>query len=137
MELCVCGQVNCMNEEVQVYKECVILEVQGEVVCFSELLFQFEKVFEVICQCIYFEIMEQVFFNISKIMVDSGEGGNNIMYLLFDKIMDGQNFSSIIINCMCNMLEGLQNVNSGNMSGMCVMLIMLFGLCGDSVCGGR
>jgi len=131
------GQVNRMNEEAQAYKERVILEAQGEVARFSELLPQFEKAPEVTRQRIYLETMEQVFSNTSKIMVDSGEGGNNIMYLPLDKIMDGQNSSSTTINRMRNTLEGLQNVNSGNTSGTRVTPTTSSGLRGDSVRGGR
>ncbi|MFS1703522.1 FtsH protease activity modulator HflK, partial [Alteromonas sp. AMM-1] len=132
------GQVNRMNEEAQAYKERVILEAQGEVARFSELLPQFEKAPEVTRQRIYLETMEQVFSNTSKIMVDSGEGGNNIMYLPLDKIMEGQNSGSATINRMRNTLEGLQNVNSANNSGSRVTQpTTSSGLRSDSGRGGR
>ncbi|TPV54540.1 FtsH protease activity modulator HflK [Aestuariibacter sp. GS-14] len=132
------GQVNRMNEEAQAYKERVILEAQGEVARFSELLPQFEKAPEVTRQRIYLETMEQVFSNTSKIMVDSGEGGNNIMYLPLDKIMEGQNSGSATINRMRNTLEGLQNVNSASNSGSRVTQpTTSSGLRSDSGRGGR
>lgn len=84
------GQVNRMNEEAQAYKERVTLEAQGEVARFKELLPQYEQAPEVTRQRIYLETMEKVYSNTSKIMVDGGEGNNNIMYLPLDKIMDRQ-----------------------------------------------
>ncbi len=85
------GQVNRMNEEAQAYKERVILEAQGEVARFEELLPQYEAAPQVTRQRIYLETMEQVFSSTSKIMVDSSGGGNNMMYLPLDKIMERQN----------------------------------------------
>jgi membrane protease subunit HflK len=110
------GQVNRMNEEAQAYKERVTLEAQGEVARFEELLPQYEKAPEVTRQRIYLETMEQVFSSTSKIMVDSGEGGNNIMYLPLDKIMQNQGSGSSTLDRMRNTLEGLQN-NVANSSG--------------------
>lgn len=81
------GQVNRMNEEAQAYKERVILEAQGEVARFSELLPQFEAAPQVTRDRIYIETMEAVLGNTSKILVDS-EGGNNMLYLPLDKIME-------------------------------------------------
>ncbi|MGQ8365576.1 FtsH protease activity modulator HflK [Glaciecola sp. 1036] len=83
------GVVNRMLEEAQAYKERVILEAQGEVARFEELLPQYEAAPEVTRQRLYLETMEQVFGNTSKVMVDT-EGGNNMMYLPLDKIMQQQ-----------------------------------------------
>ncbi|NVK54117.1 MAG: FtsH protease activity modulator HflK [Alteromonadaceae bacterium] len=115
------GQVNRMNEEAQAYKERVTLEAQGEVARFEELLPQYEKAPQVTRQRIYLETMEQVFSNTSKIMVDSGEGGNNIMYLPLDKITQNTGASNkSSLERMRNTLEGLQNNvanTTGNSSG--------------------
>lgn len=87
------GQVNRMNEEAQAYKEQVTLEAQGEVARFEELLPQYERAPEVTRERIYLETMEQVLSSTSKILVDS-DGGNNMMYLPLDKIMERQQNSS-------------------------------------------
>lgn len=99
------GQVNRMNEEAQAYKEQVTLEAQGEVARFNELLPQYEKAPQVTRERIYLETMEQVLGNTSKILVDS-KGGNNMMYLPLDKIMERQ--QSTTTNHSRNTLEGLQ-----------------------------
>ncbi|MEC7698817.1 MAG: protease modulator HflK, partial [Pseudomonadota bacterium] len=99
------GQVNRMNEEAQAYKERVTLEAQGEVARFEELLPQYERAPQVTRERIYLETMEEVLGNTSKIMVDS-KGGNNMMYLPLDKIMERQ--QSTNNKNTRNTLEGLQ-----------------------------
>lgn len=99
------GQVNRMNEEAQAYKEQVTLEAQGEVARFNELLPQYEKAPQVTRDRIYLETMEEVLGSTSKILVDS-KGGNNMMYLPLDKIMERQ--QSTTTNRSRNTLEGLQ-----------------------------
>ena len=87
------GQVNRMNEEAQAYKERVILEAQGEVARFSELLPQYEAAPVVTRERIYLETMEEVLGKTSKVLVDS-KGGNNMMYLPLDKMMEKRSSSS-------------------------------------------
>lgn len=111
------GQVNRMNEESQAYKERVILEAQGEVARFEELLPQYENAPEVTRQRIYLETMEQVFANTSKILLDSGEGGNNIMYLPLDKFISNQDTGSATRDRLRNTLEGLQNNVANSSAG--------------------
>mgnify|MGYP001075593730 CR=1 FL=1 len=101
------AQVNRMNEEAQAYKERSILEAQGEVARFEELLPQFEAAPEVTRQRIYLETMEQVFSNTTKVMIDT-EGGGNMMYIPLDKIMERQNRVGTGTN-ISNTLEGLRN----------------------------
>jgi membrane protease subunit HflK len=118
------GQVNRMNEEAQAYKERVTLEAQGEVARFEELLPQFERAPVVTRERIYLETMEEVLSNSSKILVDS-KGGNNMMYLPLDKIMDRQRENAKPTSR--STLEGLQmpvtneggrNLNSTPTSGL-------------------
>jgi membrane protease subunit HflK len=118
------GQVNRMSEEAQAYKERVTLEAQGEVARFEELLPQFERAPVVTRERIYLETMEEVLSNSSKILVDS-KGGNNMMYLPLDKIMDRQRENAKPTSR--STLEGLQmpvtneggrNLNSTPTSGL-------------------
>lgn len=118
------GQVNRMNEEAQAYKERVTLEAQGEVARFEELVPQFERAPVVTRERIYLETMEEVLSNTSKILVDN-EGGNSMMYLPLDKIMERQN--TTVSPSSRSTLEGLQmpvsneggrNRNSSPTSGL-------------------
>lgn len=101
------AQVNRMNEEAQAYKERSVLQAQGEVARFEELLPQYEAAPEVTRQRIYLETMEAVFANTTKVMIDT-EGSGNMMYLPLDKIMERQNSQQGGRN-ISNTLEGLQN----------------------------
>ena len=87
------GQVNRMNEEAQAYKERVILEAQGEVARFAELLPQYESAPTVTRERIYLETMEEVLGKTSKVLVDT-KGGNNMMYLPLDKMMEQRSSST-------------------------------------------
>ena len=117
------GQVNRMNEEAQAYKERVTLEAQGEVARFEELLPQYERAPEVTRERIYIETMEQVLSNTSKILVDS-QGGNNMMYLPLDKIMERQQSAAPHSRSTLQGLqmpvtdEGQSNRNSSPTSGI-------------------
>ena len=83
-----------------------ILEAQGEVARFEELLPQFEAAPDVTRQRIYLETMEQVFSSTTKVMIDT-EGGGNMMYLPLDKIMERQNRDPAAN--ISSTLEGLRN----------------------------
>ena len=103
------GQVNRMNEEAQAFKERSILEAQGEVARFEELLPQYLAAPVVTRQRIYLETMEEVYSSTSKIIVDT-EGGGNMMYLPLDKIMERQNSQTQAQrDQQRNTLEGLRN----------------------------
>ncbi|MDT0596198.1 FtsH protease activity modulator HflK [Glaciecola petra] len=102
------AQVNRMNEEAQAYKERSILEAQGEVARFEELLPQYEAAPEVTRQRIYLETMEAVYSNTTKVMIDT-EGSGNMMYLPLDKIMERQNLRPSDTRNFNNTLQGLQN----------------------------
>ncbi len=84
------GQVNRMVQEATAYKEGNILNAQGQVAKFEQLLPQYEAAPEVTRQRLYLETMEQVFANTSKVLVDT-QGSGNMMYLPLDKIMQRQN----------------------------------------------
>jgi membrane protease subunit HflK len=103
------GQVNRMNEEAQAYKERSILEAQGEVARFEELLPQYLAAPTVTRQRIYLETMEQVFSSTTKIIVDT-EGSGNMLYLPLDKIMDRTGSRTPAQRAQNrNTLEGLRN----------------------------
>lgn len=101
------GQVNRMSEEAEAYKQRVVLEARGEIARFEELLPQYEAAPVVTRQRLYIETLEAVYSNTSKIMVDS-KGGNNMMYLPLDKLLEKQSGNSSSGNIRST-LEGLRN----------------------------
>ena len=85
-----------MLEEANAYKEQVIARATGQAVRFKKLLVEYDKAPEVTRERLYLDAISSVYSNSSKVLVDV-EGGNNMMYLPLDKIIEsgasGQRFS--------------------------------------------
>lgn len=80
------GQVTRMTQEAEAYRERIILEARGEVERFEKLLPEYQAAKEVTRQRLYIDTMEAILGNSTKVLVDV-DGGNNMMYLPLDKIM--------------------------------------------------
>ncbi len=87
------GRVKRMEQEALAYKSQVVLDAQGEVARFKKILPEYQAAPKVTRERLYIATMEKVYGNTSKVMVDV-EGGNNMMYLPLDKIIQQQNTSS-------------------------------------------
>jgi modulator of FtsH protease HflK len=76
-----------MREEAEAYKNEVIARAEGEARRFEELLTEYKKAPQITRERLYIDMMESVLSNSSKVMVDV-EGGNNLLYLPLDKLME-------------------------------------------------
>ena len=74
------------REEADAYKQEVIARAEGEAERFTQLLTEYRKAPAVTRDRLYLDMMQSVLDNSSKIMVDV-EGGNNLLYLPLDKLM--------------------------------------------------
>lgn len=74
-------------EEAQAYQEQVIAEAEGEAQRFLQLLTEYRKAPEVTRERLYIDAMQNFYTNTAKVMVDV-EGGNNMMYLPLDKLIE-------------------------------------------------
>lgn len=83
------GRVKRMEQEALAYKEQTVLDAQGAVARFEKLLPEYQAAPEVTRKRLYITTMEKVYSNTSKVMVDV-DGGNNMMYLPLDKIINQQ-----------------------------------------------
>ncbi len=83
------GRVKRMEQEALAYKGRIVLDAQGEVARFEKILPEYQAAPEVTRQRLYIATMEKVYSNTSKVMVDV-DGGNNMIYLPLDKIMQQQ-----------------------------------------------
>ena len=83
------GRAKRMEQESLAYKAQTVLDAEGEVARFNKILPEYKAAPEVTRQRLYIATMEKVYSNTSKVMVDV-EGGNNMMYLPLDKIMQQQ-----------------------------------------------
>jgi membrane protease subunit HflK len=80
------GQARRALEEANAYKEQVIANAQGEASRFEQVLVEYNKAPEVTRERMYIDTLQHVMSSSSKVMVDV-EGGNNMMYLPLDQIM--------------------------------------------------
>jgi len=76
-----------LREEADAYKNEVITRAEGEAERFEQLLTEYKKAPKITRERLYLDMMESVLSNSSKVMVDV-EGGNNLLYLPLDKLMD-------------------------------------------------
>ncbi len=90
-------------EEASAYKEQVVAQAEGETARFEGVLTEYQKAPEVTRQRLYLDAMETVLSRSTKVMVDV-EGGNNLLYLPLDRMMQGgqsvnsNDFNSSILN---------------------------------------
>lgn len=84
------GRVRRLQQEAQAYKEQMALRALGETARFNELLPQYQLAPEVTRQRIFLETLERIYANNAKIFIDV-EGGNQMMYLPLDKILEQHN----------------------------------------------
>lgn len=80
------GEAQRQLEEAAAYKEKVISEATGEARRFSKLLFEYKLAPVVTRERLYLDAIESVMANSTKVMIDT-EGGNNLIYLPLDKLM--------------------------------------------------
>ncbi|GAB2188609.1 FtsH protease activity modulator HflK [Sessilibacter sp. MAH2] len=81
------GRAQRTIEEANAYKERIVAVAEGEATRFKNLLTEYVKAPEVTRERLYIESIQEVLSNTSKVLVDV-DGGNNMMYLPLDKIID-------------------------------------------------
>ena len=87
------GQAQRMLEEASGYRDAVISRAQGEADRFSKLVSEYRKAPDVTRERLYLETMQEVMSNTSKVMV-SGDGGQNLLYLPLDKMINSRGAST-------------------------------------------
>jgi len=80
------GEAQRLREEANGYKSQVVSKSQGEANRFTKLLEEYKKAPEVTRERLYLDAIEEVMNNSSKVLVDT-DGGNNMLYLPLDKIV--------------------------------------------------
>jgi modulator of FtsH protease HflK len=80
------GMAARLTEEANGHKQRVIANAQGDASRFSAVVAEYEKAPQVTRERMYLETIQQVMQNTSKVVVDQ-KGGNNLLYLPLDKIM--------------------------------------------------
>ena len=81
------GEAKQILEEAKAYKVKLIKSAEGEALRFRQLFTEYEKSPVVTRERLYLESVESVLGNTTKVMIDL-EGGNNLLYLPLDKILE-------------------------------------------------
>ena len=81
------GQAKQMLEQAIAYKVKLINAAEGEASRFTQLYSEYKKAPTVTKERLYLEAVESVLSNSSKVMIDV-EGGNNMMYLPLDQLIN-------------------------------------------------
>lgn len=80
------GRAARIREEAQAYRESVKARAEGEANRFLALLKEYRQAPEVTRERLYITAMQEVLSNTSKVLVDTQEGSNNMMYLPLDRL---------------------------------------------------
>jgi len=75
-----------LREEAEGYRQRVIAQSDGDAQRFRSVLAEYQRAPAVTRDRLYLETMQQVYSNVSKVMVDS-RNGSNLLYLPLDKLM--------------------------------------------------
>lgn len=84
------GEAQRLLEQARGYQQRVVAQAQGEAQRFNKLYQEYSLAPEVTRERIYLDTLEYVMSNSTKVMVDV-DGGNNLLYLPLDKIMESSN----------------------------------------------
>ncbi len=80
------GSASRLKEESEAYKAQVVAQAQGDAQRFKSVLTEYQKAPQVTRDRMYIDTMQQVYSNVTKVMIES-RAGSNLLYLPLDKIM--------------------------------------------------
>jgi len=80
------GSASRLKEESEAYKARIVAQAQGDAQRFRSVLTEYQKAPQVTRDRMYTDAMQQVYSNVTKVMVESKQG-SNLLYLPLDKII--------------------------------------------------
>jgi membrane protease subunit HflK len=80
------GTASRLKEEADAYKARIVAQAQGDAQRFRSVLAEYQKAPQVTRDRMYIDAMQQVYTNVTKVLVESRQG-SNLLYLPLDKIM--------------------------------------------------
>ncbi|MCY1447935.1 HflK protein [compost metagenome] len=108
------GQAQRIVEDANGYREEVVARALGETDRFSRLLAEYRKAPEVTRERLYLETMQDLLGNTSKVLITGEQGGNNLLYLPLDKMMEGRSAAagSVAPSIQSGAAESVPRMNS-------------------------
>ena len=80
------GSASRLKEESDAYKARIVAQAQGDAQRFKSVLAEYQKAPQVTRDRMYIDTMQQVYGNVTKVMIESRQG-SNLLYLPLDKIL--------------------------------------------------
>jgi membrane protease subunit HflK len=80
------GSASRLKEEADAYKSKVIAQAQGDAQRFRSVFAEYQKAPQVTRDRMYLDAMQQIYSNVTKVVVESKQG-SNMLYLPLDKIL--------------------------------------------------
>jgi membrane protease subunit HflK len=80
------GSAARLKEEADAYKARIVAQAQGDAQRFRSVLAEYQKAPQVTRDRMYLDTMQQIYGNVTKVLVESRQG-SNLLYLPLDKIM--------------------------------------------------
>jgi modulator of FtsH protease HflK len=80
------GAASRLAEESAAYKAKIVAQAQGDAQRFSSVLTEYQKAPQVTRDRMYLEAMQQIYGNVTKVIVESRQG-SNLLYMPLDKII--------------------------------------------------
>jgi len=75
-----------LKEDSDAYKARIVAQAHGDAQRFKSVLVEYQRAPQVTRDRMYIDTMQQIYSNVSKVMVDSRQG-SNLLYLPLDKLM--------------------------------------------------
>jgi membrane protease subunit HflK len=108
------GSASRLKQEADAYKARIVAQAEGDAQRFKSLLAEYQKAPQVTRDRLYIDTMQQIYTNVTKVMIDARQG-SNLLYLPLDKILQlsGQSAGTGAANTGNN----TNNTNSQNPNG--------------------
>ncbi len=104
-----------LKEEADAYRERIVAQAEGDAQRFKTILPEYQKAPQVMRDRMYTDAMQQIYSNVTKVLVDSKQG-SNLLYLPLDKIM--QQVSAVAPPAADTAGAAAVNANGANNSGV-------------------
>jgi len=89
------GSASRLKEEAEGYKARIVAQAQGDAQRFRSILAEYQKAPQVTRDRMYLESMQQIYANVTKVLIDSRQG-SNMLYLPLDRIMQQMGATGVV-----------------------------------------
>lgn len=88
------GAASRLTEEAEGYRARIMAQADGDSQRFRSVLTEYQKAPQVTRERMYTDAMQEIYSNVTKVLIDS-KAGNNLLYLPLDKIMQMTNQTAV------------------------------------------